>query len=86
MSYERTLEKSAEGDMTKLSLLLDHDIRFEMLGSSSMLAFRQIAGLCSRTAKTAHLYSLCMKAVCTTLGCCDDVAAAALNPFAAGAT
>lgn len=30
------------------------------------------------------LYSLWMKAVCTTFGCCDDVAAAALRPFGAG--
>ena len=36
-TYERTLEKSAEGDMTKLSALEDHDIRCWMLESSSML-------------------------------------------------
>ena len=34
---ESTLEKSADGDMTKLSLLFDHDIRLEILGSSSIL-------------------------------------------------
>ena len=36
-TYASTFEKSADGDMTKLSLLLDHDIRWEMLGSSSIL-------------------------------------------------
>lgn len=36
-AHARTLEKSAEGDITKLSLLLDHDIRFCMLESSSIL-------------------------------------------------
>lgn len=33
----RTLEKSADGDITKFSLLLDQDIRCCMFGSSSML-------------------------------------------------
>lgn len=36
-TYDRTLEKSLEGDMTKLSLLLDHEMRCWMLWSSSML-------------------------------------------------
>ena len=36
-TYESTLEKSWVGDMTKLSLLLDHDMRLEMLLSSSIL-------------------------------------------------
>lgn len=36
-TYARTLEKSADGDITKLSALADHDIRCCMLGSSSML-------------------------------------------------
>lgn len=30
-TYDRTLENSLEGDMTKLSLLLDHEIRCWML-------------------------------------------------------
>lgn len=34
---DNTLEKSAEGDITKLSALADHDIRCWMFGSSSML-------------------------------------------------
>lgn len=28
----------------------------------------------------SYVYSLCIKAVCTTLGCCEDAAAAALKP------
>lgn len=36
-TYERTLEKSLDGDMTKLSSELDHDMRCDMLGSSSIL-------------------------------------------------
>jgi len=35
--YDNTLEKSAEGDMTKLSADEDHEIRCCMLESSSML-------------------------------------------------
>ena len=31
----------------------------------------------------AYLYNLCINAVWTTFGCCDDVAAAALTPFVA---
>ena len=31
--------------------------------------------------KNTYLYNLWMKAVCTTFGCCDDVAAAALSPL-----
>lgn len=37
LTYERTLEKSFDGDMTKLSSELDHDMRCDMLGSSSIL-------------------------------------------------
>ena len=37
MTYARTLEKSVDGDMTKLSLLFDHEIRFCIAGSSNML-------------------------------------------------
>ena len=40
--HDRTFEKSAEGDMTKLSLLPDHEIKLEMLGSSSMLQSCQL--------------------------------------------
>lgn len=36
-THESTFEKSAVGDMTKLSLLGDQDIKFPMLGSSSIL-------------------------------------------------
>lgn len=36
-THASTLEKSAVGDMTKLSALADHEIRCWMLGSSSML-------------------------------------------------
>ena len=39
-SYARTLAKSAVGYMMKLSLLFDHEIRFCMLVSSSMLNCR----------------------------------------------
>lgn len=38
-SYDSTLEKSAVGDMTKLSALADQDIRCWMVVSSSMLAW-----------------------------------------------
>lgn len=82
-THDRTLEKSADGDMTKLSLLFDQAIRFEMLGSSSMLLKCQ-REFATNDTWSAHLYNLCMKAVCTTFGCWEDVAAAALNPFAAG--
>ena len=68
--------------MTKLSLLGDHDIKLPMAGSSSILSRRQQL---DRTlqAQAIYLYSLCINAVCTTLGCCDEVAAAALIPFPA---
>lgn len=36
-THARTLEKSVDGDITKLSLLLDHEIRFCILWSSNML-------------------------------------------------
>ena len=39
-TYDRTFENSLEGDMTKLSFVLDQEIRCWMLWSSSML------GLC----------------------------------------
>ena len=38
-TYDRTLENSDVGDMTKLSLVLDQEIRCWMDGSSSMLLF-----------------------------------------------
>ena len=38
-TYDRTLENSDVGDMTKLSLVLDQEIRCWMAGSSSMLLF-----------------------------------------------
>lgn len=37
IAYARTLENSVEGDMTKLSLVLDHEIKCCILWSSSML-------------------------------------------------
>lgn len=36
-TYDSTLEKSGDGDMTKLSAVEDHDMRWPMLGSSSIL-------------------------------------------------
>lgn len=36
-TYARTFEKSAEGDMTKLSLDGDHDIKCRIVWSSSIL-------------------------------------------------
>lgn len=36
-THARTLENSEEGDMTKLSFVLDHDIRCWILWSSNML-------------------------------------------------
>jgi hypothetical protein len=38
-TYDKTLEKSLEGDITKLSAEFDHDIKCCMLWSSSMLYF-----------------------------------------------
>lgn len=37
-THESTLEKSAEGDMTKLSPLSAHEMRCDILLSSSMLS------------------------------------------------
>ena len=65
--------------MTKLSLLFDQEIRFCMLGSSSMLS--NVSERSTTIASVSYLYNLCIKAVCTTFGCCDAVAAAALRPF-----
>jgi hypothetical protein len=39
-TYAKTLENSGVGDMTKLSLVLDQQIRCLMLPSSSMLSWR----------------------------------------------
>jgi hypothetical protein len=36
-TYDRTLENSLEGDMTKLSFVFDQEMRCCMLWSSSML-------------------------------------------------
>ena len=44
-AYESTLAKSAVGDITKLSLLLDHEIIFCIAGSSSMLRICLSKGL-----------------------------------------
>lgn len=41
VAYASTLENSVEGDMTKLSLVLDHEIKCCILWSSSMLDERQ---------------------------------------------
>lgn len=41
-THERTLEKSLDGDMTKLSAELDHDIKCCMFGSSSMLLMKSV--------------------------------------------
>jgi hypothetical protein len=42
LAYARTLENSGEGDMTKLSLEADQEIRLCMLRSSSMLQSSQL--------------------------------------------
>lgn len=36
-TYARTFENSDDGDMTKLSFVFDHEMRCDMLWSSSML-------------------------------------------------
>lgn len=54
-TYERTLEKSLDGDMTKLSSELDHDMRCDMLGSSSILNNRQSHYKCSIRIVETHL-------------------------------
>jgi hypothetical protein len=40
-TYDKTLENSLDGDMTKLSFVLDHEMRCWMLWSSSMLCAHQ---------------------------------------------
>lgn len=75
-TYARTLEKSADGDITKLSALADHDIRCWMLGSSSMLRCISQPPLLG-AASIAHLYSLWMNAVWTIFGWWTAAAAAA---------
>jgi hypothetical protein len=77
-TYDKTFENSVEGDMTKLSFELDHEIKCWMPGSSNMLLC-SLTTLLTFSAKSplhkTYLYSLCINAVCTTFGCC--VAAAA---------
>ncbi len=82
LAHERTLAKSALGDIMKLSLLLDQDIRFCMVGSSSILF--HVSPDLATNGRQSHLYNLWMKAVCTTFGCCEEVAAAALARLFAG--
>ena len=41
-THESTLEKSVDGDMTKLSFVVDQEIRCWMFGSSSMLPRHQL--------------------------------------------
>lgn len=59
--------------MTKLSLDADQVMRCSMLRSSNMLRSGQ--PLQSSCFLHTHLYSLCMNAVWTTLGCCAAAAA-----------
>ena len=65
--------------MTKLSLLFDQEIKFCMDESSSMLG--RVSKRYITISSASYLYNLWMKAVWTTFGCCDEVAAAALRPF-----
>ena len=39
-AYARTLENSVDGDMTKLSLLFDQEIRFWIFESSNILRWK----------------------------------------------
>lgn len=60
-TYDRTFEKSLEGDMTKLSLVLDHEIRCWMVWSSSILGrgvWLAFGGSEGAVGAEAHLYSL----------------------------
>lgn len=66
-AHARTLENSGDGDMTKLSLEVDQEMRLWMLRSSSMLA--SVSRYLFPKPIVLYLYSLCMKAVCTTFGC-----------------
>jgi hypothetical protein len=77
VAYDNTLEKSAEGDMTKLSADDDHEIRCCILESSSMLLAPSVTGThcrdkppskLSKGYQDPHLYSLWIKAVWTILG------------------
>ncbi len=80
-AYDRTLENSCEGWMTKLSELEVHEMRCCILGSSSMLLL-QLRGSATRAGKgrggsgrgQRYLHSLWMKAV-WTLGWWTAVAA-----------
>lgn len=55
--------------MTKLSFVVDHEIRCWMFGSSSMLG-RVNSKYCRQkeTGQQTYLYNLWMNAVCTTFG------------------
>ncbi len=68
-TYERTFEKSLDGDMTKLSAEFDQAIRCRMLWSSSMLSNYERCYVHYFQYRT-YLYSLWIKAVWTTFGCC----------------
>lgn len=58
-TYDRTFEKSLEGDITKLSAEPDQAIKWRILWSSSMLHSRQlITSDASTTSPNAYLYNL----------------------------
>lgn len=78
-TYERTFANSVEGDITKLSFVLDHEIRCAIERSSSMLLQSDQSLNLDEGHCLTYLYNLWMNAVCTTFGC----PAAAAAPIAA---
>jgi hypothetical protein len=78
--------------MTKLSFVGDHEMRCRMFSSSSILGSASMVSTVAKTAGTTasvgaarlttHLYSLWIKAVCTTFGTVAEPAGAAMaEPF-----
>lgn len=68
-TYASTLENSCDGCITKLSEEGVHEMRCEMVLSSSMLYYVSLSVVDRPPLlPETHLYSLCIKAVWTILG------------------
>lgn len=73
-TYDRTFENSLEGDMTKLSFVLDHEMRCWMLWSSSMLRLCQYIDCISRSGAdplVEFMYESCLDDLGLLCGCCS---------------
>ena len=57
-THESTLEKSVDGDMTKLSFVVDQEIRCWMFRSSSMLPRHQLGQRHATTGRIGRIRSL----------------------------